>query len=186
MQSAPTAEAFDPTLHASVDAMLEPWRSALAADAAGYGGHAHRVLAYALTLAPSADQNVLAVAAAFHDLGIWSAGTFDYLDPSEQLALRHLDANGQAALGATAGRMIQLHHRLRPVRDGADAAAVEAFRRADLVDVAWGMLRLGVPSSVLRESRRRWPNAGFHSCLVRVGTAWACRHPLRPLPMLRF
>jgi hypothetical protein len=38
----------------------------------------------------------VAVAAAFHDLGIWTDGTFDYLPPSIRLAREWLGQSGKA------------------------------------------------------------------------------------------
>lgn len=75
--------------------------------------------------------------------------------------------------------------------DGADerialAALVDAFRRADLVDVSLGLMRSGLPRSFVRDVRRAFPNAGFHRRLLALGAQRARSHPLSPLPMLRW
>lgn len=38
----------------------------------------------------------IAVAAVFHDLGIWTNNTFDYIAPSVAIARKHLAARGMA------------------------------------------------------------------------------------------
>jgi len=169
--------------HPLVDDVLERFRDALGPDAAAYRGHAHRMLNYTLALvaADAEARDRLAVAAAFHDLGIWTAGTFDYLEPSVRLAVAWLDETGRGGWREAVSHAIRAHHALLPLAD----PEAEAFRRGDLADLSWGAVRPGVPRDLIRETRARWPNAGFHRCLLRVGVAWARRHPLRPLPMLR-
>jgi hypothetical protein len=88
--------------------------------------------------------------------------------------------------GETVAALIEQHHRLRRVRRGPHAEVVEAFRRADLVDVSRGVFRAGLDRAFLGELLRAFPYAGFHAMLVRTALAWALRHPTRPLPMLRF
>lgn len=88
------------TATAEIDRRLAPWTTHLGADRTGYRNHALRVLATCDALhaasgrpaedpVPSTTEEYL-TAAAFHDLGIWSAGTFDYLAPSADLARRWL------------------------------------------------------------------------------------------------
>jgi hypothetical protein len=81
--------------------------------------------------------------------------------------------------------MIDQHHRLRRVVEGPEPEVVEAFRRADLVDLSRGVLRAGLPRELISELAARFPYAGFHGFLARTGLRWAVRHPLRPLPMVR-
>ena len=81
---------------ALVDAILVPWRETIGADWDGYRNHAQRVAHFcgALGVAAPDTQRKIAIAAAFHDLGIWSAGTMDYLPPSAALAREYLHAHG--------------------------------------------------------------------------------------------
>jgi hypothetical protein len=168
-----------------VDEVLAPHAAALGRDLAGYRNHALRVLRFALALAPAADVETLQVAAAFHDLGIWTDRTFDYLAPSRRLARDWLAARGRDALAPAVEAVIEQHHRLRPYR-GPHAEVVEPFRRADLVDVSLGTLRAGLDRAFVRTVRAELPNAGFHACLVRLTGRQLLRTPLRPLPMLRW
>ena len=81
--------------------------------------------------------------------------------------------------------MVEMHHKLTPYR-GEHAAIVEAFRRADLVDVTFGLVRFGLPSAWIGEVQAAFAEAGFHARIARALGGWALRHPLRPLPMLRW
>jgi hypothetical protein len=178
--------------HPVVEDVLGTWRTALGGDYTAYRGHVYRVLTFtralaaAATAAPIADRtlHMLAVAVVFHDLGIWSDGTLDYLPPSEARARAHCAATGRSADAPTVAAMIAQHHKLLPYR-GSDAALVEALRRADLVDLTFGTVRFGLPGELVRGARRAFPNAGFHLTLCRVIGGWCVRHPLRPLPMMK-
>ncbi len=134
---------------------------------------------------PGDHDEAIAVAAVFHDLGIWSDGTFDYLAPSGRRAAEHLAARGPSAHSDQVDRMIAFHHAMTSCRATAGPLA-EAFRQADLIDVTLGALRFGLPRAFVREARAAFPNAGFHRCLLRVGAGWMARHPTRPLPMMRW
>ncbi len=55
-----------------------------------------------------------ALAWATHDLGIWTAGTFDYLTPSADLAAAYADEFGIADVDQLRA-LVTEHHRLRPL-----------------------------------------------------------------------
>lgn len=170
-----------------VDEILELHREALGADLVGYRNHVTRVLHFLFALQPSlrdAGERLL-VAAAFHDLGIWTARTFDYLDPSCDLAREYLSAAGGGAHGPEVELVIRQHHKLRAYR-GPFVLSVESFRRADLVDVSLGLVRFGLPSGLVRAVRAAFPNAGFHVRLLALTGRQIARSPLRPLPMIRW
>ena len=69
------------THFALVDEILAGWKSRIGDDYAGYGNYVYRVLnfCFALRDCDAEERHKLTVAAAFHDLGIWSEGTVDYL-----------------------------------------------------------------------------------------------------------
>jgi hypothetical protein len=171
---------------ALLEDVLTAHRAVLGRDFDAYRGHVYRIYNFALAFAGTgAAERHLAVAAAFHDLGIWADSTFDYLAPSAERALHYARARGLDVDPAELTRIVMWHHKVLRYR-GVGAATVEAFRRADWVDVSWGVLRFGLPTELLRDARRAFPNAGFHRCLLRVGWRWGARHPLRPLPVLRW
>ncbi len=176
---------FDP--FPEVDGILALHAEALGGAFQGYRNHATRVLHLLFALAPGlrAAPGALLVAAACHDLGIWTAGTFDYLEPSCALARRHLAERGLSGSSEAVARIIQWHHKLRTYR-GPDAEVVEAFRRADLVDLSLGRVRFGLEPAFVAGVRAAFPNAGFHRLLLALGFQQLRRSPLRPLPMVRW
>ena len=67
----------------TLDSLFAPWQAALGRDAQAYRNHVERLLALCEALAVREgvvmDPLALRVAGVFHDLGIWSDSTFDYL-----------------------------------------------------------------------------------------------------------
>jgi len=180
----PTRQPALITTHPMVEDVLTSFHAPLGRDAIAYRGHVYRVLNVSCALLrESRAPDALALAAVCHDLGIWSAGTFDYLGPSQQVAERWAEAHALSVDMRKVRRMIELHHKLRPCA-AADGPESECMRRADLTDLTFGLVRFGLPRGYLRELRAAFPNAGFHRCLARVGLRWWLRHPARPLPML--
>ena len=169
-----------------LEEILEQHRVALGEDLVPYRNHCVRVVTFcaALSSADPAALERMSIAVAFHDLGIWTDLTFDYLAPSERLATAYLEARGRGDLVAEIGAMIREHHKL--TRSTASAGwLVEPFRRADLVDVSLGVVRFGLPRALIRAAYDAYPGAGFHRNLVRLTARRFRRHPLSPLPMLR-
>lgn len=169
-----------------VDDLLAPYAGLIGRDLAGYRHHVHRVFTFVLALAPPSADLVekAAVAAVFHDLGIWTAGTFDYLAPSIALAQAHLTGVGRPAWIPEVTATIAEHHKLTPYRARPDWL-VEPFRRADWIDVTLGVRRFGLDWSFVATVRRTWPDEGFHRRLLELTAARWRRHPFSPLPMVR-
>jgi hypothetical protein len=67
-----------------VETTLAPWKDALAKDYPGYRNHVYRVIhfCFAFRECSEEERRKIILAACFHDLGIWSGRTFDYLPPS--------------------------------------------------------------------------------------------------------
>jgi hypothetical protein len=170
-----------------VDEVIEGFARALGRDRVAYRNHVTRVLNFYRVIAGGDGElpRQVLVAAAFHDLGIWTARTFDYLAPSVSLAREYLAGAGLDALAPEVEAIVVWHHKLTPYR-GEHAATVEAFRRADLVDVSLGALRSGVPRPFVRAVRAALPNAGFHRRLAALTARQLRRAPLRPLPVMRW
>ena len=159
---------------------------ALAGDLPAYRNHVCRVLNYYLALSEqSSPSSAVLVASAFHDLGIWTNRTFDYLPPSVDLAKSYLSSHGLGALEPEVCAIITEHHKLLPYK-GRFSPSVESFRRADLVDVSSGAIRFGLPSSFVQSVRAAFPDAGFHRLLARLTARQFLRSPFRPLPMVHW
>lgn len=171
----------------NVDEILENHRDHVGDLFPAYRNHVCRVLNYCFALRECSreDREKLVIAGCFHDLGIWPQRTLDYLDPSVALANSYLIETQQQAWSKEIGRIINLHHKLRPVRDDR-SPLVELFRRADLVDVSLGIGRSGLPRSFIKEVSQALPNEGFHKTLVRLGVKQLLKSPWNPMPMLRW
>lgn len=174
---------------ATLDEVLRTHVVQLGADFTGYRNHTYRVanLCVAFSSDSPAEVEKIGLAAAFHDLGIWTDGTFDYLPPSIRLATAHLVQIGRADWTAEITAMILEHHKILRYgsRDGDASPLVEPFRRADWVDVSKGVLTFGLPRPRVREILSAWPNAGFHRRLVQLALQRVRTHPWMPLPMMR-
>jgi hypothetical protein len=170
----------------TVDAVLDRHASELGHDLAAYRNHVYRVAN--LCLAIVGDSRVelekIAVAAVFHDLGIWTDKTFDYIAPSAALAREHLTARGMTDWIPEIEAMIVNHHKVTPSAN--PPSLVESFRRADWIDVTFGLRRFGLPRGVVAAVTAGWPDAGFHRRLVELTLDRWRKHPLSPLPMVRW
>ena len=172
--------------HPRLDGLFEQGRDILGADYEAYRNHCWRVFNCAAVMA-NADElalDKLAIASYFHDIGIWSDQTFDYLEPSARRAREYLAQQNLSDWDDEVSAMISEHHRIRATRG--QGQLVEAFRRADWIDVSMGTLRFGIPADLLRQLRGCFPNHGFHKRLVSLTLQQMRRHPLKPLPMFKW
>lgn len=170
------------TEHPVVDAVLGHHDELIGADLPAYRNHVYRGLNYQLLLlGRDRPSNDIALAWAVHDLGIWTAGTFDYIAPSADLARQHAREAAVADLPLVLA-MVELHHKIRPVAD----PLVETFRLADRTDALRGNLRGRLSRSDIREVTDALPYHGFHRFLLTRTGRNVLRHPLRPLPMFRW
>jgi len=70
-----------------VDDLLKPFETVIGKDYKRYRNHVYRVFRNCLLIDEQAiNQEKYAIAAVFHDIGIWTNHTIDYLDPSIQQA----------------------------------------------------------------------------------------------------
>jgi hypothetical protein len=167
--------------HPIVDTVLERYRVALGDDTSSYRNHVYRCMNYHQLLLGAPLPDFAALAWVAHDLGIWTAGTFDYLSPSADLASAHAD-EFRITETDRLRLLITEHHRLRP----SDDRMTETFRQADLIDVSRGFLRSQLSRSTVQAVVAQLPYRGFHAFLAKGLIHYAGRHPLRPLPMLRW
>lgn len=179
---------MDPILEFPVtDEILTSFALAVGADLPGYRNHIYRMLNFhcALRGLQGPPGEAVQIAAAFHDLGIWTDNTLDYLPPSVRLAMDYLDNRYRGDLAEEVTALILEHHKIRAYRS-AHAATVEPFRQADLIDVSLGLVRFGLPRSLIKTVQSTFPDHGFHWMLIRLSARQLLRTPLRPLPMLRW
>ena len=81
-----------------LDELLAQHAAAMGRDAVPYRNHAYRVANLCIGFSPRDPDTVhkIAIAAGLHDMGIWTNKTFDYLQPSIELARAHLARVGRA------------------------------------------------------------------------------------------
>jgi HD domain-containing protein len=169
-----------------VDEVLDQCRSELGHDFDAYHNHVYRVLNLCAALACGRDAELekIATASVFHDLGIWTDHTFDYIAPSATLAREHLASHSRAEWIPDVDAMIVNHHKITRARSDS-CSLVEAFRRADWIDVTRGIRRFGLARSFIASVFATWPSAGFHWRLVELAVDRFRHHPLTPLPMVK-
>ena len=169
-----------------LDEVLATFRQVLRVDYDAYRNHCMRVFNFCLALAgDSADaEHKIAIAALFHDLGIWTDNTFDYILPSQRLARHYLEKSGHAVWCDEINAMIGEHHKLTRYRANS-SSLVEPFRKADWIDVSGGMLRFRLPDDFVTDVLEAFPNAGFHKKLVALSVERLKTHPFSPLPMMK-
>jgi HD domain len=169
----------------TVEAVLRDRVSALGRDFVGYRNHVYRVTNLCLAIVGDSPVEIekIAIAAVFHDLGIWTNKTFDYIAPSVALAREHLATRGLTDWIPEIEAMIADHHKVTPSRVQ-PPSLVNCFRRADWIDVSRGWRRFGLPRPFIGAVIAEWPSAGFHRRLVTLTIDRFLKHPLSPLPMV--
>ena len=160
----------------------------LGKDLQSYKNHVYRMYNYAAWYVDYDKEELtkLAVAAAFHDIGIWTHNTFDYLGPSEQTAMQYIERyalpeewNMEVAL------IIERHHQIGKY-EGGFRKNVEAFRKADLADLTKGLARGKLPFAAIEQALEAFPYLGFHGLLIKLTLQELLQNPFNPLPMVRW
>lgn len=150
-----------------------------------YHNHCCRVYTYAVLLsnANEEEQQQLAIASAFHDIGIWTHGTFDYLGPSVSLAMQYLADNNLQHWNTSVYEIIMNHHKLSRFTSNRLA---EAFRKADLIDLSLNIFKYSVERKQLQAINLQYPALGFHWFIAKQILRNIVTHPLNPLPIVRW
>ena len=169
----------------TIDDVLDGHASALSNDLVAYRNHVYRVANLCLAIVGNhCEVEKIAAAAVFHDLGMWTDRTFDYIAPSIALAREYLVANAREDWITDVSTMIADHHKITPSMANPNSL-VEPFRKADWIDVTGGLRRFGIPRPFVARLFATWPDAGFHWRLAQLALHRFRTHPLTPLPMVR-
>lgn len=170
----------------TLDGILERHSADLGKAFLAYRNHAYRVASFCVLLSSKDGEATekIAIAAAFHDMAIWTNKTFDYVAPSVQLAQDYLQRVGKSEWVPEISEMICAHHKLSKYR-GASGPLVEPFRKADWIDVTCGFRKFGLTRRVVCQLYKKWPSAGFHRLLVSLQIRHVLTHPFNPMPMMR-
>jgi len=170
-----------------VDEILGESRAAIGAQYEAYRNHVYRMInfCFALRGCSEDEKERIVIAGCFHDIGIWTGPSYDYLPPSIAAARAYLDKAGRVQWGDEIAAMIDEHHKLRRYADDS-YPLVEVFRRGDLVDFSLGLLKSGLPGGLVKDVKAAFRNAGFHQYIISLQVGWLPRHPLRPIPILKW
>lgn len=168
-----------------INQVLEKNASYLGKQYDTYRNHVYRVFLLCQQLDDD-EVNIekYAIASVFHDLGIWTHKSFDYLDPYIQLARDYLGRVGQEEWADEISIMIDMHHK-RSRYIGEYETTVETFRRADWIDVTKGRKSYKVERKEIAKINDTYPNLGFHRFLVVETIKNLFKSPLNPLPMFK-
>lgn len=168
-----------------ISEVIELHRAELGNDYVKYYNHCCRVYTYAaqLSRANKEEQLQLAIATAFHDIGLWTADTFDYLGPSIKLAEEYLKANGLERYSDGVIQIILNHHKLTSFKQNYLA---EAFRKADLIDLSYGLFRFGLPGAEMSATNALYPSHGFRRFILKKIVLNFLQHPFNPLPIVKW
>ena len=170
----------------TLDTLLNQYKSVIGKNFDGYRNHCYRVynICQALVALNETEQKKLEVALAFHDLGLFTDNTVDYLPPSIELAEEFLKDNNLENWQTEIALMIGEHHKLTPFKS-ATFPLVEVLRQADLVDFSLGVVRFGVDKDFIKQLKQEFPNAGFHKMVAKEQIAWLKSHPKNPFPIFK-
>ncbi|HEY1054793.1 MAG TPA: HD domain-containing protein [Emticicia sp.] len=168
-----------------IEDLLQKFQSAIGADYDKYRNHVYRVFLNCLLLDTNRDnEDKYAIAAVFHDIGIWTNHTFDYLAPSiEQAKIYLIETNKQESFEEIK-LMIDNHHKISSYKDKYPKT-VETFRQADWIDVSFGIMTFGADKQAIQLNKQQFPTLGFHRFLIRATTKNFLKHPANPLPMFK-
>lgn len=169
-----------------IDDLMQRHQVVIGKDYDRYKNHVYRVFLNCIMLDNNPEnEEKYAIASVFHDIGIWTDRTIDYLKPSIIKAKKYLNEIGKLNWMYEITLMIDMHHKLSKYR-GKYEATVEVFRKADWMDVSLGFLSFGVNKQSIKTNQKNYKNLGFHNFLIKVTTKNFLRHPFRnPLPMFK-
>jgi hypothetical protein len=167
--------------------ILSRWEEDIGKDYLAYKNHVYRVVHFTMALHRSSeeDRKKIIIAGCFHDLGIWADQTVDYLPPSMLLAKDYLRKRNLENWIVEIELMIDMHHKLSQYKNN-DYPLVEVFRKADLVDVSLGIVKWNLSKDYIRKIKQTFPNSGFHKRLNQLAVNWILKHPLNPLPFVKW
>lgn len=170
------------------DKILTQYREVIGRDFTGYRHHVTRMLNFCHYLGGGLTEEEslkCQIAAAFHDIALWTHDRVDYLEPSVMECHQYLETTDYSDWQNEISLMIEMHH-LVSAYEGPYEDLVELFRKADLVDFSLGIVKFGIPASFIKAVKTALPNAGFHLALMRFTGKQLTRNPFNPLPMMRY
>lgn len=171
--------------HHTIEKLLNRFKPVMGYDFKKYKNHVYRVfLNCGLIDNDRSNEEKYAIAAVFHDIGIWTKHTIDYLEPSIEEAKNYLIETNRQELFEEISQMIYWHHKTKTYK-GKFEKTIESFRKADWIDVSLGLITYGLDKQKIKANRKLLANEGFHWFLIKKIFRNFFRHPLKPLPMFK-
>lgn len=170
----------------TIDHLLQAHEHIIGKDYDRYKNHVYRVFLNCLLLDDNSDhEEKYAIASVFHDIGIWSNHTIDYLEPSIAKAKAYLNETGKSMWTEEMALMIDMHHKISKYK-GNHKKTVETFRKADWMDVSLGLLTFGINKQAIKTNKKNYKNLGFHAFLIKSILKGFLHRPFKnPLPMFK-
>lgn len=168
-----------------IEDILADYKDLLYKDFSIYKKHVYRIFNYAIYFDNSSENiKKYAIASVFHDIGIWT-DSFDYLKPSIVLAIDFLKLNNLENWQKEIALMIANHHKIISYK-GSFSKTVNTFRKADWIDVTYGIKKYKMPKTSFKYVQKTFKNNGFHLFLLKQWFAWFLKHPFSSLPMFKW
>lgn len=168
-----------------IEVMMASYKSTIGKDYHRYKNHVCRIYSYCKQMDDSHYNNTkYAIAAVFHDIGIWTDATFDYIEPSIEQASSYLTTINRQEWIEEITLMISWHHKISSYKKD-NYETIEIFRKADWIDVSLGILNFEVKPKEIKLIKQQLPNLGFHVFLLKNIFKNLFKHPLNPLPMFK-
>ena len=165
-----------------IEQILAKYRNDLGDDFVPYKGHCYRVINYMKCMGmTSQEEHISTVLVPFHDIGIWTHQTMDYLAVSAAVAREYIQREKMDIEDEIIDTFIRDHHKISSSPNG----LAEKLRKADLIDLTWGRIRWGIPRGHVRQIKQHFPHQNFQKKVYAKVLRYACSHPLRPFPMLK-
>ncbi len=119
-------------VHPTLDQLLDQYREPLGLQFEAYRNHLYRLLntINSVALLNDIELEKIAIAAVFHDLGLWTHHTLDYLDPSAQMATDYLNSINQEDWIDEVVAMIQDHHKIQVAKSASSAALMSLYSKS--------------------------------------------------------
>jgi len=169
-----------------LDELIERFRDALGPDFRALRNHNQRMLCFLRMLEPNLsddDWHKAIIAGMFHDTGIWTHDTFDYLDPSAEMAREYCGSIGREDWAEEVVNLVVWHHKLTSAEQY--GRLTELFRQADNIDVLLGLKKFGLTRVQMRAVQAAYPDEGFHWKLMKLFARRFVTHPWNPAPMVK-
>lgn len=165
------------TNNSVLDYHLGIFREEIGDDYEAYRNHCLRVLTFAkYHCGDSCGQrevDLMAMALAYHDIGLWSDKQMSYLDPSaKQMYSNANDGSDEWTEDEliTAHEIVMQHHKVTKWNGiKGDATLINSVRKGDWADATVGVIRFGLPADLLENAYNQVPEAGFHMVLAKMG-----------------